>query len=71
MNKAKTIGLRGISPTRSRSFNIAIAMLILFVLAMALGSALSPYDPLEVDLATSMLSPSVNHWFGTDDLGGT
>jgi peptide/nickel transport system permease protein len=55
--------------TRSRSCNIAIAMLAAFVVVVALGIALSPYDPLAVDLVSALLPPQPGHWLGTDDLG--
>lgn len=57
------------SLTRSRSFNVAVGMLVLFLIVVTAGQVLSPYDPLAVDLASAILPPSAEHWFGTDDLG--
>jgi len=39
----------------------------LFVAAFA--PFIAPYDPIKVDVANSLLSPSFTHWLGTDDLG--
>lgn len=39
----------------------------LFVAAFA--PFIAPYDPIKVDVANSLLSPSLTHWLGTDDLG--
>ena len=57
------------SLTRSRSFNVAVGMLVLFLIVVTAGQVLSPYDPLAVDLASAILPPSAEHWLGTDDLG--
>lgn len=53
----------------SRSFNVAVGMLVLFLIVVTAGQVLSPYDPLAVDLASAILAPSAEHWLGTDDLG--
>lgn len=60
---------RVLRPTRSRSLNAAIAMLAAFLLVMAAGPAVSPYDPTAVDLGAAMEPPSAEHWLGTDDIG--
>lgn len=39
------------------------------LLAAGLGPALTPFGPLEQDLATSLAGPSLRHLLGTDDLG--
>lgn len=40
----------------------------LFVLSF-LAPWLAPYDPAAIDLKNILASPSVHHWFGTDQLG--
>ena len=57
------------SLTRSRSFNVAVGMLVLFLIVVTAGQVLSLYDPLAVDLGSAILPPSAEHWLGTDDLG--
>lgn len=45
-------------------------MLLLFIVALALlGPYLSPYTYYSIDFAAKNQSPSLHHWFGTDDLG--
>jgi peptide/nickel transport system permease protein len=46
----------------------AVVVLVLLVL-LALGAPLSPYTPTQQEPANPFLSPSVSHWFGTDELG--
>lgn len=45
------------------------ALLILFVIAAALGPILAPYDPNAQDLLALLDPPSSAHWFGTDEIG--
>jgi ABC-type dipeptide/oligopeptide/nickel transport systems, permease components len=45
-------------------------VIILFLLLVAiLGPYIMPYDPNYSDMTKSFLKPSVQHWFGTDQLG--
>lgn len=44
-------------------------LLTIFVLGSFLGPLLSPYDQYEIDLGQMVLSPSLAHPLGTDDLG--
>ncbi|MEO0541271.1 MAG: ABC transporter permease [Cyanobacteria bacterium P01_A01_bin.105] len=40
-----------------------------FVLFALLGTLIAPYDPIASNAAVALSPPSVDHWFGTDDLG--
>ena len=45
-------------------------LLFLGLIFLALfGPVLAPYDPLASDVSNSLKSPSMQHWFGTDQLG--
>lgn len=45
-------------------------LIVLFVTVVTvLAPWLSPHDPLEVDVYSRLLSPSADHWLGTDQLG--
>jgi ABC-type dipeptide/oligopeptide/nickel transport system permease subunit len=46
----------------------AVIILLLVIVAFA-GSALSPYDPNEMDFTARLAPPSLEHPFGTDDFG--
>ncbi|MDF1792886.1 MAG: ABC transporter permease [Thalassobaculaceae bacterium] len=48
---------------------IAFALFAVIVLVALLGPVLAPYDPLESNAARALQPPSVDHWFGTDNLG--
>jgi peptide/nickel transport system permease protein len=65
-------------PARSRSLKAwyrngtLIAGLVivgLLVLLAVLAPLLTPYDPIKQDLQNSLLSPSADHWLGTDKYG--
>lgn len=47
----------------------AFALLILIVVAAVLGPWLVPHDPLASNTTEALKSPSLKHWFGTDQLG--
>lgn len=62
--------------TRSRRTTFAACFLGVLIVAAILApllaserSALVPYSPDRVDLASRLLPPSSSHWFGTDELG--
>ena len=44
-------------------------MLSILVLASVAGSALVPFDPLDIDFGLALQAPGWPHLFGTDDLG--
>lgn len=44
--------------------------LVAMLLVVAIFAPLiAPYDPIQVDVSRSLQPPSLEHWFGTDDLG--
>jgi peptide/nickel transport system permease protein len=54
---------------KNRAGAIATAVLVVIVLAAALGPAIWPYAPNEIDLDRALTSPSASHPFGTDNHG--
>lgn len=45
-------------------------ILVSFMLFIGLfGPLLAPYDPNQIDLSVRLAPPSLDHWFGTDELG--
>lgn len=54
---------------RHRSGLIGIVLLAALVLFAAVGPVLLPYDPTQQKLKDSLMSPSLAHWLGTDQLG--
>ncbi|KQN55550.1 ABC transporter permease [Erwinia sp. Leaf53] len=56
---------------RSLPYGLLAALLFLVLLALAalFPGWLAPFDPLQADPLNAMLSPSWQHWLGTDQLG--
>lgn len=54
---------------RSGSFDIGLVIVLFWVCCALFGAHLVPYDPFADDLLNSLLPPSAEHWFGTDQLG--
>ena len=54
---------------RSVTFDIGAVIVLFWVGCAIFGPALVPYDPFADDLLNSLLPPSSQHWFGTDQLG--
>ncbi|MFK4719530.1 ABC transporter permease [Bradyrhizobium niftali] len=52
-------------------FRVAACLMIigLFALAAVAPKVLQTHDPLAIDLRSSLQSPSIAHWLGTDQLG--
>ncbi len=49
---------------------LAGAFIVLAIILVAiLAPLLAPFDPLETDMSRRLLGPTMDHWFGTDDLG--
>lgn len=48
---------------------IGLLLVICYGLLALMGPFLAPYDPLAQDFAATLQSPSLQHWFGTDQLG--
>ncbi|MGQ0568806.1 MAG: ABC transporter permease [Armatimonadota bacterium] len=54
---------------RTNSGRLGIVLSSLFVVIGLAAPSLAPSDPLEMNLAGQHLSPSSQHWFGTDKFG--
>jgi peptide/nickel transport system permease protein len=54
---------------RSKSFIAGAIVVGFWVLCAIFGYAIVPKDPLASDPINDLLSPSADHWFGTDKLG--
>ncbi|RKZ05895.1 ABC transporter permease, partial [bacterium] len=48
---------------------MGLVIIVVIMLATLFASQLAPHDPLEVDVHNRLLSPSGQHWLGTDQLG--
>lgn len=53
----------------NRKITVLSCLAGILLLVAIFGKYLAPYDPLEVNYAISLQSPSKTHWFGTDKLG--
>lgn len=54
---------------RSPSFMIGAGVILFWVACAILGSHITPYDPIFDQTPDLSVSPSAEHWFGTDRLG--
>ncbi|MGH6934477.1 MAG: ABC transporter permease [Dongiaceae bacterium] len=54
---------------RSGTFLAGSAVILFWVFCAMFGAAVVPYDPYADDLLNTLLPPSREHWFGTDQLG--
>lgn len=59
----------GLRLLRSPSLVIGAAVVLFWVACALFGRYFVPYDPFTDDLLNSLLPPSADHWFGTDQLG--
>lgn len=48
---------------------LGLAILVIEILAIALGPSLLPFDPIQVDVKSRLQPPSWTHLMGTDELG--
>ncbi|MEP3431521.1 MAG: ABC transporter permease [Roseibium sp.] len=48
---------------------LAFSMFALLIAVALFGPALAPYDPLTSNASNALQPPSLQHWFGTDNLG--
>ena len=48
---------------------VGLAIVSVYVLIAVLAPVLAPHDPLAIDPANKLASPSADHWLGTDELG--
>ena len=54
---------------RSGTFWTGAVILLFWTACAILGARITPYDPFADDLLNSLVPPSAEHWFGTDELG--
>ncbi len=54
---------------RSATFLTGLFILGFWVLCALFGPSIVPYDPFADDMLNTLLPPSAEHWFGTDQLG--
>ena len=50
-------------------FPVGAALLLMFLVLAAFGPQIVPYDPNAQDLLALLDPPSMQHWFGTDEVG--
>lgn len=48
---------------------VSLIFIAFLVILAVFGSYITPYNPIETDMANALQSPSSAHWFGTDQLG--
>ncbi|WP_442952520.1 nickel ABC transporter permease subunit NikC [Paenibacillus sp. Leaf72] len=63
MARLRTV-LRG-----QKAIAICTAILLVFAIVTLLAPWISPHDPIKVNLALKLQTPSAEHWLGTDHLG--
>ncbi|MEU3657140.1 ABC transporter permease [Streptomyces sp. NPDC032161] len=56
-------------PVRGLVANIAVLLIIGYIVLAVFGSVITPYEPNEVGVGPRLSSPSPDHWLGTDALG--
>ena len=54
---------------RSPTFLVGAVILLFWIFCALFGEEIVPHDPYADDLMNSLLPPSADHWFGTDQLG--
>ena len=54
---------------RNRLATLGLATILFFMLLALLAPWVSPYDPLATNWGAIRKAPSMEHWFGTDELG--
>lgn len=54
---------------RSAAFLVGFVILVFWVCCAIFGPYVVPYDPYAADPLNSLLPPSADHWFGTEQLG--
>jgi len=53
----------------NRTALVSLIFIGFLVLVALFGSYLTPYNPIETNMANALQVPSAQHWFGTDQLG--
>lgn len=61
--------MRSNSVLRQANAIIGLTMFTSVILVSALTVLISPFDAIQVDFLNRFASPSVDHWFGTDEYG--
>jgi peptide/nickel transport system permease protein len=54
---------------RSKTFVIGLAIIVFWIFCALFGAYVVPIDPYADDLLNTLQPPSLEHWFGTDQLG--
>jgi peptide/nickel transport system permease protein len=54
---------------RNKAAMASLVVILLLVVIAILGDLLAPHPPNHVELSDRLLSPSSEHWLGTDELG--
>jgi peptide/nickel transport system permease protein len=54
---------------KRRGAIFGLAMVVFFILLALFAPWISPYDPLATSWGAIRKAPSMQHWFGTDDIG--
>lgn len=69
--RRRDTGFRGFAVRlwRTRLASAAIVIILLVVLSAIFAPLIAPYNPEQVDFAAALSGPSLDHWFGTDNLG--
>lgn len=60
---------RAILLSRSWAFWTGALVTLTWTVFAVLGDFVTPHDPVHIDIINKNLSPSAEHWFGTDSLG--
>jgi len=55
--------------SRSPTFLVGAIIVVFWVICALFGRLFVPYDPFAEDLLNTLMPPSSEHWFGTDQLG--
>jgi peptide/nickel transport system permease protein len=55
--------------SRSGSFLTGLGIVVFWIVCALFGEYFVPYDPLADDIINSLVPPSAEHWFGTDQIG--
>src|SRR5262249_5657635 len=54
---------------RRRGAMVALGVVVFFVLLALFAPQVAPFDPLATSWSAVRKAPSLEHWFGTDELG--
>ena len=60
---------RAVLLSRSWAFWVGALVTLMWIVFAVFGDFVTPHDPLRTDILNKNLSPSTDHWFGTDALG--